>query len=325
MNKRITIIGAGNMGTALALVLSDNGYNVKLWDMNSKVVNFINKSHENKIYLPKVRLPNKISATSNIDEAACFSNILILAIPSQFLRSTLRMIPNDDLKYEIIVNCAKGIDLKTGQFMSDIVKEELGKKSHGIFADLSGPSLAAELVQRQLTGVIVASKNELVLGYLRNIFENDYLKIQTSTDVLGVEIGSVMKNIYSIGIGMTDELSNSMNTRALLLTQALEEMSELGIKMGAKKETFYGLSGIGDLIATCLSDYSRNRRLGQQIAKGKSVAQAQKVIKQVTEGYYAAEAVQKISKKYKVKLPLTDTIYQVLYKRKKPTEIIKAF
>ncbi|MBU0727359.1 glycerol-3-phosphate dehydrogenase, partial [Patescibacteria group bacterium] len=149
--------------------------------------------------------------------------------------------------------------------------------------------------------------------------------IQTSTDVLGVEIGSVMKNIYSIGIGMTDELSNSMNTRALLLTQALEEMSELGIKMGAKKQTFYGLSGIGDLIATCLSDYSRNRRLGQQIAKGKSVTQAQKVIKQVTEGYYAAEAVQKISKKHKVKLPLTDTIYQILYKRKKPTEIIKAF
>lgn len=322
MKKRISIIGAGNMGTAMALVLADNGYNVKCWDINEKVVNSINKNHENKIYLPGVKLPKSIVATNNIKKAVYFSNVLILSIPSQYLRSTLRMIPKEDLDYEILVNCAKGIDLKTGQFMSQIVEEELGPQAHEVIADLSGPSIANELSKKHLTAVIVASKNEQVLGYLQKIFNNDYFKVQTSTDVVGTELGGVMKNIYSIAVGMADTLLNSMNTRALLLTQALAEMTALGLKMGATKEVFYSLSGIGDLIATCLSQESRNHRLGELLAKGKSVEEAQKKIKQVAEGYFATKAIIKLAKKHKVKLPLAENMYQILYNKKDPKKYL---
>lgn len=322
MKKRISIIGAGNMGTAMALVLADNGYHVKCWDINEKVVNSINKHHENKIYLPGVRLPKSIEATSDIKKAVYFSNVLIFSIPSQFLRPTLRMIPKEDLKYEILVNCAKGIDLKTGQFMSEIVSEELGGESHKVIATLSGPSIASELTKKHPTAVMVASKNKQVLGFLQKIFNNDYFKVQPSTDVIGTELGGVMKNIYSIAIGISDVLLDSMNTRALLLTQALSEMTALGLKLGATKEVFYSLSGIGDLIATCLSEDSRNHRFGKILAKGKSVEDAQKKIKQVVEGYYATKAITKLAKKHGVKLPLAENMYQILYNKKDPKKYL---
>jgi len=309
---------AGNMGTAMALVLADNGYHVKCWDINEKVVRQINGVHENKIFLPGVKLPKKITATNNIKKAVYFSNVLILSVPSQFLRSTLRLIPKEDLQYEILVNCAKGIDLKTGQFMSEIVTEELGGGSNKVIADLSGPSLASELVKKNPTAIMVASRNEQVLSYLQKIFNNNYFTVHPSTDVIGTELGGVMKNIYSIAIGISDSLMDSMNTRALLLTQGLSEMTELGLKMGATKEIFYSLSGIGDLIATCLSPDSRNHRFGNLLGKGKSVEEAQKKIKQVVEGYFAAKAIQKLAKKYSVKLPLANNIYEILYKKRDP-------
>jgi glycerol-3-phosphate dehydrogenase (NAD(P)+) len=322
MQKRIAIIGAGNMGTAMSLVLADNGYQVKLWDINKKVVNQINKKRVNKTYLPNVHLPESISASNDIAEVTGFSNVLILAIPSQFLRSTLKKIPKKNLEYEIIVNCAKGIDLKTDQFMSEIVEEELGPKSHGIIADLSGPSIANELSKKHLTAVIVASKNEKVLNFLQKIFNNDYFKVRTSTDVIGTELGGVMKNIYSIAIGMSDVLVDSMNTRALLLTEALSEMAVLGTKLGASKESFYSLSGIGDLIATCLSHESRNYRFGRLLAEGKSVEKAMKKIHQVVEGYHATKAISSLAKKHKVKLPLAENMYKVLYNEKPAKEYL---
>ncbi|MBU0705810.1 NAD(P)-dependent glycerol-3-phosphate dehydrogenase [Patescibacteria group bacterium] len=322
MKKRISIIGAGNMGTAMALVLADNGYNVKCWDINDKVVKGINEKHENKLFLPGVRLPKNIIATGDIKQAVYFSNVLILSVPSQFLRSTLRMIPKEDLQYEILVNCAKGIDLKTGQFMSEIVAEELGVNSQKVIADLSGPSIANELIKKTPTAIMVASKNEQVLGFLQNIFNNDYFKVHPSTDVIGTELGGVMKNIYSVAIGIADSLMDSMNTRALLLTQGLSEMTELGLKMGATKEVFYSLSGIGDLIATCLSTDSRNHRFGQLLGKGKSVEEAQKKVKQVTEGYFATKAIHHLAKKHGVKLPLADNMYQILYNKKDPKKYL---
>ena len=320
--KQISIIGAGNMGTTLANVIAGNGYIVKMWDINPKVIQQINKSHENKIYLPGVKLLSAISATEDIMEAVGFSDVLILTIPSQYLRSTLKLIPSSALDHEIIVNCAKGIELKTMKFMTEVIHDALGKGSHGIVADLSGPSIANELAQKKLTAVTIAAKNKKILNRLKKIFNNNYFRIQTSQDVLGVELGGVIKNIYSIGIGMCDVISGSMNTRALLLTRALEEMCLLGCQLGTKKQTFYGLSGIGDLIATCLSEHSRNRRLGQLIAKGKTITQAQKIIKQVTEGYYAAKAIHILAKKHKVKLLLAENIYQILYHKKDPQKVL---
>jgi len=322
MKKRISIIGSGNMGTAMSLVLADNGYHVRCWDMNKKVVDSINRYHVNKVYLPGIKLPAKIVATTNIQEAVNFSNVLIFSVPSQFLRATLRMIPKADLEYEIIVNCAKGIDLKTGQFMSQIIEEELGPHAHEVIADISGPSIANELSKKHMTAVIVASKNEKVLGFLQSIFNNDYFRVQTSTDVIGTELGGVMKNIYSIAVGLSDTLLDSMNTRALLLTQALSEMTTLGLKLGATKDVFYSLSGIGDVIATCLSRESRNYRFGQQLGKGKTVEEAHKKVKQVVEGYFAAKAISTLAKKHKVSLPLADNIYQILYNNKDPKKYL---
>jgi glycerol-3-phosphate dehydrogenase (NAD(P)+) len=314
------------MGTAMALVLAGNGYHVKCWDFNEKVVKGINESHENKLYLPGVKLPARIKASTDIDKVACFSNILIFSVPSQHLRSTLKMIPKESLEYEIIVNCAKGIDLKTGQFMSEIIEEELGSDSHGVIAELSGPSIANELSKKHFTAVIIASKNEKLLTFLQKTLNTDYFKVRPSDDVIGTELGGVMKNIYSIAIGISDTLWNSMNTRALLLTEALTEMAMMGEKLGASKKSFYGLSGIGDLIATCLSHESRNYRFGHHLAKGKSIEDAQKAVKQVVEGYFATQAVTKLAKKYKLKLPLCENMYNILYRGKDPEKtLLKGF
>ena len=314
------------MGTAMALVLASNGYQVKCWDFNEKVVEGVNEHHENKRYLPGVKLPVSITASTDINEVACFSNVLIFSVPSQHLRSTLKMIPKEDLEYEIIVNCAKGIDLETGQFMSEIIEEELGPQSHGIIAELSGPSIANELSKKHFTAVIIASKNEQVLGFLQKILNNDYFKVRPSTDVIGAELGGVMKNIYSMAIGISDTLWNSMNTRALLLTEGLAEMAKMGHELGATKRAFYGLSGIGDLIATCLSHESRNYRFGCFLAKGRTVEEAQCDVSQVVEGYYAVKAISKLAQKHNVKLPLCENMYNILYRGKDPaTTLLKGF
>ena len=322
MKQRVSIIGAGNMGTAMALVLADNGYQVKCWDFNEKVVKDINEHHENKIYLPGFTLPKSIQATTDIKEAVYFANVLIFSVPSQHLRTTLRMIPKEDLDFEIIVNCAKGIDLDTGQFMSQIVEEELAPHAHEVIASLSGPSIANEMSRKNMTAVIISSKNEQVLSFLKKILENDYFRVRTSTDVIGTELGGVMKNIYSIAIGLSDTLFGSTNTRALLLTEGLSEMAAMGKELGTTKSVFYGLSGIGDLIATCLSEESRNYRFGSYLAKGKSVEEAMKAVKQVVEGYYATKAISEIAKEHKIKLPLCENMYHILYSGKDPKQYL---
>jgi len=322
MKKRVSIIGAGNMGTAMALVLAGNGYDVKCWDFNEKVVKDINEHHENKIYMPGLCLPKSIGATSDIKKAVYYANVLFFSVPSQHLRTTLRMIPKEDLDFEIIVNCAKGIDLETGQFMSQIVEEELAPHAHEVIASLSGPSIANEIASKNLTAVMISSKNEKVLTFLKKTLESDYFRVRTSTDVIGTELGGVMKNIYSIAIGLSDTLFNSTNTRALLLTEGLSEMAILGGKLGTTKGVFYGLSGIGDLLATCLSEESRNYRFGRFMAKGKSVKEAEKAVNQVVEGYSATMAISKLAKKYKVKLPLCENMYEILYNEKDPKKYL---
>ena len=322
MKKRASIIGAGNMGTAMALVLAENGYDVKCWDFNEKVVKDINEHHENKIYMPGLCLPKSIGATSDIKKVVYFANVLFFSVPSQHLRTTLRMIPKEDLDFEIIVNCAKGIDLETGQFMSQIVEEELAPHAHEVIASLSGPSIANEIARKNLTAVTIASKNEQVLSFLKKILENDYFRVRTSTDIIGTELGGVMKNIYSIAVGLSDTLFSSTNTRALLLTEGLAEMAILGEKLGTTKGVFYGLSGIGDLLATCLSEESRNYRFGQNLAKGKSIEKALKTVQQAVEGYYATKAISKVAQKFKVKLPLCENMYHILYKSGNPQKIL---
>ena len=310
------------MGTTLAGVIAENGYNVLLCGKRQEVIDDINKNNKNQTYLPGVKLSKNISATLDIKKIIDFSDIIIIAIPSIYLCPTIQEIPKGLLNNKTIINCTKGIELENLRFMTKVLKNELGKDFNGKIADLSGPSIAKELSQKMLTAVIIASDDDATLNRLKKIFTTDYFKVETSKDMIGVEVGGVLKNIYSIGIGMCDVLVGSMNTRALLLTQALKEMSALGEKMGANKKTFYGLSGIGDLIATCLSEHSRNRRFGKLFAEGCSIEEAQKEIGQITEGYYAAEAVHKLSKKYGIKMPFAEHVYQILYKGKDAKELL---
>jgi glycerol-3-phosphate dehydrogenase (NAD(P)+) len=305
LNKKntITVLGAGNMGMALAKVVAENGHPVLLWDL--------------KKFLPKQKLPLRMKATADLQEALKASNIAVIAIPSPYLRGLLKKIPKRLLKHEILVNCSKGIEPGSLKRMGQVL-EAMTRKSGARIVDFSGPSIANELQKKELTAVTLASHSPQALKKISTLFKNKYFRVKTSSDLIGVELGGIMKNVYSIGIGITDTLRPSANTRSYLLTQALEEMMMLGKVLGAKTETFSGLSGMGDLIATCLSKDSRNRKLGEAIARGKSVAAAQKEIGQVTEGYYAAVALSALARKHRVKLPLLQKIHRILYKKASP-------
>ncbi len=321
MNK-IAIIGAGNMGTTLGGVIAENGHEILLCGVDKNVVDSINNENENIVYLPGVKLSKNISATLDLEELVNFSDIIVIAIPSIYLRSTIQKIPKELLKNKIIVNCTKGIELDSLKLTTDVLKEELGEDFNGHIADLSGPSIAKELSQKMLTAVMIACDDNEVLSKLKKIFTTSYFRVETSNDMIGVELGGVIKNVYSIGIGICDVLVGSMNTRALLLTEALKEMCQLGVKMGADKHTFYQLSGFGDLVATCLSEHSRNRRFGKLFAEGDSIEHAQKEIGQITEGYYAAEAIHKLSKIHGIKMPFAEHVYQILYENGEAKELL---
>lgn len=326
LNKKttLTVLGAGNMGTTLAKVVAENGHDVLLWDIQKSVVDNINRAHKNKKFLPQQKLPVRIHATQNLEEALEASNIIVLAIPSLYLRSVLKKIPKNLLKHEIWVNCSKGIEPGSLKRMGQVL-EEMTRKSGAKIVDFSGPSIANELCKRDLTGVMLASHSPQALKKISALFKNKYFRVKTSSDLIGVELGGIMKNVYCIGIGITETLHKSTNTRSYLLTQALDEMMTLGKALGAKAETFSGLAGMGDLIATCLSADSRNRKLGEAIARGKSVAAAQKEIGQVTEGYYAAAALSTLARKHRVKLPLLQRVYKILYKKASPKTLLDPF
>ncbi len=322
MSKNVAVVGAGNMGTALAQLLAGNGYNVLLWDVNPEVVRTINVWHENKFFLAGVPLPKTVTATESLEETVRFSDVLFLAVPSQHLRATLKKVPKELIDHELIVNCAKGVELTGFSFMTEVIAEVWGPAAAKATVDLSGPSIANELMQKRLTAVTVAGKNEALLKKLEKILQNNYFRLRPSSDLRGVELGGVMKNVYSMGVGMVDVLSPSMNTRSLLLTHALAEMAALGATMKCERDTFYGLSGIGDLIATCLSEHSRNRKLGRLLARGMEAEAAQKEVGQVTEGYFAAKALQSLARKHKVTLPVADAIYKIAYLKKEPERLL---
>ena len=311
MKEKIAVLGGGSWGTALAILLAKKGFQIDLWFRNQDQAKEIAYSRENVKYLPGVVLPSNINVTTDIEKSASDKDVIVLGVPSHGVRETLIKIKPFIRKGQHIVNVAKGIETSTLLRVSEVVKEEI---EDGIYSILSGPSHAEEVAKDIPTAVVVASKNRKDAEYIQDIFMAPKFRVYTNPDVIGVELGGALKNVIALGAGISDGLDYGDNTKAALMNRGIIEIARLGEKMGANNMTFAGLSGIGDLIVTCTSMHSRNRRAGIKIGQGMSMEEAIEAVGMVVEGIKTTKAAYELSKKYNVHMPITEEIYGVLYK-----------
>lgn len=317
---KICVLGAGSWASALSKVLNDNGYNVTIWTRREEQSEEINKKHTNEKYLKNIVFDKKIKATSDLNEAIKDSKIILLGVPSQQVRSICKKIKpyiNDE---QILVNVAKGIENHTGKRLSEVCKEELPKNR---FCVLSGPSHAEEVAIEMPTTVVVASDDIETSQIVQDVFMNQYFRVYTNDDLVGVELGGATKNIIAFGIGILDGLGFGDNSKAALMTRGLTEMSRFGVEQGADISTFSGLAGVGDLIVTCTSMHSRNRRAGILIGQGYSVEETQQKVEMIVEGITATIAVYEKSKKLGIEMPITECIYRLIKGELEPRDGLK--
>jgi glycerol-3-phosphate dehydrogenase (NAD(P)+) len=272
----------------------------------------------NKRFLPEAKIPKDVFISYDLEEVINGAKIITLAIPSQHLRAVLRKLKKQDLKNKIILNVSKGIENSSLLTVSAIVKEELGSAKYAI---LSGPTIAHEVLNKIPTTAVVASRDKKVAQFVQDVFMTDRFRLYTNDDVIGVELGGSLKNIIAIACGISDGRGFGSNTKAAIISRGLAEITRLGLALGAKKETFSGISGIGDLITTCFSPYSRNRFVGEQIGKGKTLRQVLSSMEMIAEGVPTTKSAYRLSLKYNVDMPIIREIYSVLY-RKKPVGLI---
>lgn len=321
IEMEIGVIGAGGWGTTLANLLAEKGFKVNLWAFEKDVVKEINEKKENSQFLPGVKLSPNISATNDLKEAVLGKDILVSAIPSSFLRSMAKEISRHISKGSIVVSVTKGLEDITFKRMSEILEEELkGVKA----VALSGPNHAEEVSRKVPTATVIASKHLDILPKVKEVFETPYFKVYPHDDIAGIEICGAIKNITAIAVGVCDGLKLGDNTKASIITLGLTEMSRVGKFFGAKRATFYGLAGVGDLVATCTSKHSRNRFVGERIAEGKGFEEIKKEMHgMIAEGVKTTKSVYDLAVKEKLDLPLTTQVYKVLYEKKELKKAIK--
>lgn len=315
--KNIAIIGSGSFGCALANTLIKNN-NVKIWSFKEEEKLAINNEHR-CIFIENSKLDEKIKCYTNYKEAIDASDYIFIVTPSNVIRKTLEDIKKYIQNQKIII-ASKGIEKNTNKLLTEVAKEVLNNKV-GV---LSGPSIAKELINDEPGMVIFASKNNEFNEEVKDLFENTNLKIETSNDVIGTELGGALKNIVALASGILDGLNLGQNIKSVLITKGLNEMKEIGVKIGAKEDTFYGLSGLGDLIVTSLSDNSRNHTAGKILAKGKTLGEVKNEVGMVIEGFEALEIAESLSKKHNINLPIINTLYKIIYEEKDIKTIIKA-
>lgn len=319
--NNIAILGDGGWGTTLAILLCRRGFKVTIWGAFKDYIRYLNSKRINRKFLPSVKIPHKVIITHDLEEALEEKEIIIFAIPSQHLRSVLKRVKGYSfLSQTLFVSATKGIELESLKRMSEVIYEELGRIKLGV---LSGPTIAAELVKGIPTTAVVASNDSKVRKYLQGIFMTDRFRIYTNDDVVGVELGGSIKNIIAIACGISDGLGFGTNTKAAILARGLVEISRLGQAMGAKPATFSGISGLGDLVTTCISPYSRNRFVGEQIGKGKPLSQINSHMQMIAEGVPTTKATYGLSLRYGVDMPITKEVYAVLYKNKSPLRAVR--
>ena len=318
---KISVIGSGGWGIALTILLYKNGHDLTIWSFDKREAEELKTTRENKTKLPNILLPEDIKVTDNLKEAVDNKDVLILAVPSKAIRSVSKSLKDIIKDNQIIVNVAKGLEEDTLKTMTDIIEEELkGKKPQ--VAVLSGPSHAEEVGKGIPTTCVVSAHNKELTLYLQNIFMNPSFRVYTSPDMLGVEIGGALKNVIALAAGIADGLNYGDNTKAALITRGIKEISLLGVAMGGEQSTFYGLTGLGDLIVTCASMHSRNRRAGILLGQGKTLDEAIKEVNMVVEGVYSAKSALMAAKKYNVEIPIIEQVNAVLFENKNPAEAV---
>ena len=312
---KVSILGAGSWATALSIVLNDNNHEVMLWTRNLSHAESINSTRENSKYLPGVKIGDKTSVEIKLDKVAKFGEVIIIAVASQSVREVLK---NTDFlidKSKVIVNVSKGVEIGTLKRISEVVSEFYPEND---FVSLSGPSHAEEVAKGIPTTLVASSENISAAEYIQDLFSNDAMRVYTNGDIIGVELGGALKNIIALGAGISDGLGFGDNTKAAIMTRGIKEISLLGVTMGASYSTFSGLSGIGDLIVTCTSVHSRNRRCGILIGEGTNVKFAIEKIGMVVEGIYTIKSAYDLSQKYNVEMPITRELYKVIYENADP-------
>lgn len=312
------MLGAGSWGTALAIVLADNGHEVCLWTKNENRVEEINEKHTNLQYLPEIQLPETIRASTSIETALRGTDLVVLAVPTKAIREVLQLIKSVRKEPLTAVHVSKGIEPDTLMRISEMIREELPEELCKDIVVLSGPSHAEEVSLRHPTTVTVSSDNMDAAEKVQDIFMNQHFRVYTNPDVIGVEIGGALKNIIALAAGISDGLGYGDNAKAALITRGLAEIARLGTKMGADPLTFSGLTGIGDLIVTCTSVHSRNWRAGNMLGKGQKLQDVLDNMGMVVEGVRTTRAARQLSLKYGVEMPLTEALYQVLFEGKDP-------
>ena len=311
--KNIAIIGSGSWGVALGIHLANLGNNVKIWSYMEEEKNLINNEHSCK-FLPNVKLPENIKCYTNYKDVIVDSDFILHVTPSKFTRSTVKEYKEFVGEKPIII-CSKGFEKETLKTLDEVIKEEIPNAKIGI---LSGPSHAEEVSLEIPTVLVCASNNKEILDEITNTFMCSHMRIYTSNDVKGVELGGALKNIIAFCAGVSAGIGLGDNTFAALITRGLSELSRLGVELGGQKETFYGLSGLGDLIVTCLSEHSRNRKAGKLIAQGKSLEETKKEVGMVIESIDNIDVAYKLAKIYNVDTPIIETVYKVIYENLNP-------
>jgi glycerol-3-phosphate dehydrogenase (NAD(P)+) len=315
---RASVIGGGSWGTALASVLGNNGHDVVIWSHDPEVSQTISAAHENRKYLPGLKLSERISSTHDLTRALAGAELVVCANPSHVTREVMQRCLPLLPKATPIVCATKGIENETLYTMHEVLEDVLPMELHPYLTCLSGPSFAKETVQKMPTAVVVASPWEKMAQRVQKVFANDYFRVYTSIDVAGVELGGSLKNVCAIAAGISDGMGFGSNTRAAIMTRGLAELVRLAVKKGANPLTLSGLAGMGDLVLTCTGELSRNRTVGLGLGRGLSLEEVLRGMTQVAEGVRTAKSVHDLSQKLNIEMPLHDAMYKILYEKLSP-------
>ena len=316
---KVAVLGGGSWGIALAVLLHKNGHEITIWSALEKEIEMLSTEHEHKM-LPGVKLADDMIFTTDEEEAVKDKDMLVMAVASSYTRATAKRFKEFVAPGQIIVNVAKGIEEDTVMTLTEIIEQEIPQATVAV---LSGPSHAEEVGRGVPTTIVVGAKKKSTAEYIRSLFMNEVFRVYISPDVLGIELGGSLKNVVALAAGIADGLGYGDNTKAALITRGITEIGRLGMAMGGRYETFSRLTGIGDLIVTCASMHSRNRRAGILIGQGKSMEEAMAEVKMVVEGVYSAKAAMQLAKKYNVQLPIIEQVNLVLFEGKSAAEAVK--
>lgn len=317
---KVSVIGAGSWGIALARVLAKNGHEVMVWSILEDEIEMLKTKHEHETKLPGVLLPDSIEYTTDLEASVTGRDLLVMAVPSPFTRSTAHQMAPFIKDGQLIVNVAKGIEDESYMTLTDIIHEEI---PGSVPCVLSGPSHAEEVGKDMPTTLVAGADKKEDAQFIQSLFMCDFIRVYTSSDVLGIELGGSLKNVVALAAGIADGLGCGDNAKAALITRGIKEISNLGIAMGGKQESFSGLTGIGDLIVTCSSMHSRNRRAGMLMGQGKSMQEAMDEVKMVVEGVYSAKAARGLAKKYEVDMPIVEEVNAILFEGKSAEAALK--